>query len=274
MHIFLGESDIVVYSIMGLIAVHVAFLYGLTQLGAKKKKATSYYAQSLAHQYSKGNNKIYNIIIYSWNFIEVITMIYISYVCVGLFNWGLGQVLHTGGNYFGLIFAIMLIWPVISFLFGTNPLKQLDILTPALAAFLFCIKFACFCAGCCHGIPWEHGLFNHKFNEYQVPVQLIEMFWALMIFIVLIAIRNKVKDGTIFPLYILLYSATRFFSEFLRADPNVFGIFKTYHILCLIGIMFGVLLYVFIGTYRAQINGFFDRKQEEINEKYGISEQL
>lgn len=256
---------------MGLIAAHVSILYGLTQLGAKKR-ATSYFALTLAHEYSKGNNKVYNLIIYLWNAVEVTIMTYLSYVCVGLFNWGLGAVLHTGGNYFGLIFSIMLIWPVVSFLFGTNPLKQLDILTPALAAFLFCIKIACFCAGCCHGIPWEHGLFNHKYNEYQVPVQLIEVFWAFLIFIILIAIRKKVKDGSIFPLYIFLYSATRFCSEFLRADPNVFGPIKVYHILCLIGIMFSGILYVFVGTYRTQINGFFDRKLEEINEKYSKSE--
>lgn len=271
MHIFLGNSDIHIYSVVGYVADALMFLYICFQLKAKRS-FTSFFAQSLAHQLSKGKSKFYQFIIYYWNLNELFVMIALISLCISMFNRALGNVLHTGGNYFGLIFSIMLIWPIVCFLFGSNPLKQLDVITPALPLHLFCAKIGCFCAGCCHGIPWEHGLFNHKFNEYQIPVQLIEAFWALMIFVLLIAIRKKVKDGTIFPLYILLYSATRFFSEFLRADPNVFGILKTYHILCLIGIMFGGLLYVFVGTYRTQINGFFDRKQEEINQKYNISE--
>lgn len=271
MHIFLGESDISIYAVSGYFAQAVAYLYMFTQLYAKKN-ATSIFAQYFAHNVSNGKDKIYKFIIFIWNAFELSAMVFLLNLCVGLFNRALGNVLHTGGNFFGLIFSIMFVWPVLSLLFGSNPLKQLDISTPAIAIYLFVAKIACFCAGCCHGIQWDNGLFNHKFNEYQVPVQLIEAFWALLLFVLLIAIRKKVKTGTIFPLFILLFSATRFFSEFLRADPNVFGIFKTYHILCLIGIMFGVLLYVFIGTYRAQINGFFDRKQEEINEKYSISE--
>ena len=125
---------------------------------------------------------------------------------------------------------------------------------------LFFVKMSCFCAGCCHGIPWEHGLYNYNPNYLgrQVPVQLIEAFWGLLIFFFLLWYRKKAKTGNIFPMYMILYSATRFISEFLRPEENVLGPLKMYHILCLVGIVYGILHLVFLHFYRDTANTVFD----------------
>ena len=124
------------------------------------------------------------------------------------------------------------------------------------------LKLACFLNGCCWGIPWEHGLYNHHPHHpgKQVPVQAIEVLFALVIFIFLLWYRRKAKAGTIFPMFMILYSFTRFFSEFVTAAyPDIIGPFNMYQILCAIGFVIGLLLFFIVTKFGDKISDFFER---------------
>lgn len=186
------------------------------------------------------------------------------------FNWPFGELVGTGANYFGALFTIPAIMFLSSVIFLENPLKNSDITTITLPLFLVFVKIACFCQGCCYGIPWEYGLYNNhpKHPGYQVPVQLIEAGLAALLFVVLLIYRKTIynkggKDGTIFPLYLALYSFTRFFSEFFRNEPPVFGFLKTYQILCIIGFVAGVVLFVLACKFNKPITSLFMKLEKK-----------
>jgi len=101
----------------------------------------------------------------------------------------------------------------------------LDIITPAIPLFHFFGRIGCFFAGCCFGIESSFGFtFSHSIIEEanginRFPVQLLEAFINLLLFIVLDFFRRKnffIKN--IIYIYLLLYSVARFFIEFLRGD--------------------------------------------------------
>lgn len=193
-----------------------------------------------------------------------------------LFNKPFGNLVGTGVNYFGLLSTVSLILFIASLVLMANPLKQIDIATMFLPVHLFFIKIACFCQGCCWGIPWEYGPYNHRpgATGNQVPVQAIEVFWAMVIFIFLLKYRKKAKTGTMFPMYMLLYCSTRFCSEFLRREQNVWWIFKTYHLLCLTGIAVALLMLLFVKLFGDKLSVYFDNLCNNFELKVVQKEEL
>lgn len=85
-------------------------------------------------------------------------------------------------------------------------------------------------------VPWAV-----KFQDYtglRHPVQLYESFILILIFIFLYSIRKKqLMQGTLFWLFILMYSAIRFFLEFLKEMPRYFNLtFAQYFSLILVSL--------------------------------------
>lgn len=84
-------------------------------------------------------------------------------------------------------------------------------------------KFACFLEGCCYGIettlPWGmdfgDGILRH-------PTQMYETLALLMIFFVLIIVRNKLSASSKYCLAIFLYVITRMLIEPLRDEADLF----------------------------------------------------
>lgn len=192
-------------------------------------------------------------------------------------NGAFGELVGTEANYFGKLLFSPVFVAFFCLILGIDVFKQMDIITPAFPLALAASKFGCFCAGCCHGIVSYFGLYNHKTDQTEFPSQLLEMALAVGIFIFLTAWKKKAKEGTVFPIYLILYSSTRFFSEFTRSEENVFLFLKIYHILCLIGIVAGVLLLIFIKKYKEKIrqfyNNYFDATEDiltEIAKRIGI----
>ena len=168
-------------------------------------------------------------------------------------NFKFGSLVGTGVNYFGLIFFIPYILLLFCYLIKVDPLKQIDLITPAFPLALAITKIACLCAGCCRGIESSLGLYNNSTGLVEFPIQLVEAGLALLIFIFLMAWRKKAKPGTMFPIYLVIFSGTRFFSEFLRCEPNVFWRLKIYHILCVIGAVVGVIEMILITKFGYKI---------------------
>lgn len=191
-------------------------------------------------------------------FIENVIFFLTQYQFPGATNLIFADWFGTGTNYFGLLSTAPILSTLVCFMLWVNPLKQMDITTPIFPLALAITKISCFCAGCCNGAEWQHGVFNYRYGRPEVPVQLIEGLWGLLIFIFLMKYKKKAKTGTLYPIYLILFSATRFFSEFLRAEPNVLGPLKTYHLLCLAGIVYGVILYLVALKLGDKITALFE----------------
>ncbi len=176
-----------------------------------------------------------------------------------LFFWAFGA-LHEifdfleDGRYFTLVnyFAVLYFGWIVDapamFLLGCDVRKSMDFITPFAALDLAICKIGCFCAGCCNGIAWNGGFYNYNTNRVEFPVQLLESMMAFLICAFLFYYVSKKKtDGKAYPIYMILYSGTRFLTEFLRDDfkANWLGM-KPFQVLCLIGVLAGVVWLVII----------------------------
>lgn len=98
----------------------------------------------------------------------------------------------------------------------------LDVLAPYIALGQAIGRIGCFLNGCCYGKGSGHGLYSPAQDAVLIPVQLYASLALLAIFGILrFAEERPHAAGTVFYLYTLLYSAKRFFIEFLRADNAV-----------------------------------------------------
>ncbi|KOA21310.1 prolipoprotein diacylglyceryl transferase [Clostridium homopropionicum DSM 5847] len=84
-------------------------------------------------------------------------------------------------------------------------------------------------------------------GAYYHPTFLYESSWNLMVFIFLMIISRKVKlyKGSIFFLYLMLYSIGRFFIEGLRTDSLMIGPFRMAQLISLIFI-FAALIFLIV----------------------------
>jgi prolipoprotein diacylglyceryltransferase len=78
--------------------------------------------------------------------------------------------------------------------------------------------------GCCHGYPWEYGIYNHQLGYKTFPIQPIEALVAVGI-VLFIWLREKKKgfkvDGEAYPLMLILFGYSRFFLEFARDNEKL-----------------------------------------------------
>lgn len=254
---FFGYSG---YSFFFHIGVLSMILINLFNYKAKKT-ARSLFSENIIYVASTVDKRLVPV---AKNLTFIVEMIFLGFVSffTTQFNGAFGSAFETGGNYFGLLGVTPIFITIYSVVLFINPVKQLDIFTMCMPVFLFFVKFACFLTGCCWGIPWEHGMYNaHPYHHgNQVPVQLIEAVLGLVILVFLLLYKKRAKPGTMYPMYLIVYCVTRFFSEFTKADyPNVLGPLKMYHLLCIAGVFVGLLLFVVLRLYGESIYTFFEK---------------
>ena len=123
-------------------------------------------------------------------------------------------------------------------------LKYADVFAPQLAIGVVIMRFGCIFAGCCFG-KFDGGFWGLRFDPsspaggYQeamhfhslFPSQLFAVFNALVIYYSLRVIeRKKLKEGTVFLSFLLLYSLSRFLVDFTRwYGPNEYVFVFTYN---------------------------------------------
>lgn len=241
------------YYFINVVGILMFFICNFSRI---KEKKLSYGLQRLAE-------KGLEITMLKANLLIVFEVFLLS-VCQGaflrVFNFQFGDMLGTGANYFGLLLYSSLLLIIVSIIIKSNPLTQLDFVTPAYPLALFVSKLACFCYGCCTGFPWAYGYLNFNSKMMEFPVQLIEAMVAYFLFLFIRWYQKRGKEGTSFPVYLLMYSATRFFTEFLRSEENVFAFLKKYQIICLIGIIVGIVFLWLVDHYCIQIKRYYDGK--------------
>ncbi len=106
-----------------------------------------------------------------------------------------------------------------------------DLIAPAAIMAQAIGRLGCLCNGCCYGIPTNlpWGLvYTDPQSEgwnFGIPCQptvAYEIIFCVIIFVVLLRLRNKLKpNGSLFVLYLALYAAWRLGIDFLR-DGNPF----------------------------------------------------
>ena len=84
---------------------------------------------------------------------------------------------------------------------------------------------------------------------------MVEAAVAFLIFIFLLWHRKRTyREGTLFPLYVAVYSGSRFLTEFLRDDlPDVLGGFDAYQIMSVVYLIIGLLLFMAVRKYGDRI---------------------
>ena len=283
MYRFFGETD--AYSLFNTLARVLTIVASLLYFNIKKD-SISLYSKTLINFIGQkgiaiGKIKVEKIVEFILVSVELLIMGSLPSLAANA-NRPFGRLVGTGANYFGLLFVIGFAVILISVLIMSNPIKQLDLVAIFLPFRMIFTRLACFFNGCCWGIPWEYGPYNH--NPYhpgnQVPVQAFEVAVVLSIFIFFLLYRKKAKTGTLLPMYIFLYSGARFFIEFFTAaDPDIIGPFNMYHILCTIGFVIGLVVFFVMRKYGEKISDAFDRtvnnKIDEItrNKKQKIAEE-
>lgn len=108
---------------------------------------------------------------------------------------------------------------------------------------------------------------NPGTGNREIPIHLIEAGVALVLFVALGKNSKKLVRGTAFPVYLMAYSAIRFLTEFLRFGENLIWIWNTYQILCLIGVVLGILECYLVVTFGDRISSQFQYKQQETKVK-------
>jgi phosphatidylglycerol:prolipoprotein diacylglycerol transferase len=154
-----------------------------------------------------------------------------------------------------------LLFFVLCYIIGTNPLKQIDSITLAPALIVALLKVSCFCAGCCPGLPTPYGLFNYDTERREFPIQLIEGFVYFLVFILVLYLQKKIKrEGLLYPIFISSYSLAKFVLQFFRSDEKLISIFNIHHFLSIFAFLIGIIWLVLVYKYGERIIRKFNRE--------------
>lgn len=146
-----------------------------------------------------------------------------------------GEIIGGGGltAYGGVLGAALGIWVysrISKFQFG----YLADVVAPGIILGQAVGRVGCTLNGCCYGLetslPWAV-VYTHpdSFGRLGVavhPTQVYEIIWNLLVFGVLLKLRGRLKpDGSLFLVYLSLYSVYRLGMGFLReGTPFLFGL--------------------------------------------------
>lgn len=145
-------------------------------------------------------------------------MFFLYWVESGFKNWG--------GNNIVRVF----IWiPVAAYpfckLMKIDWRQACEFLAPCPVLIQGVSHYGCIFEGCCHGYPWEHGIWNPALKCNTFPIQPIEACVAVIIAIYVLYRQKKLQyqsDGLTYPIMMMLFGYSRFFLEFVRDNDKLF----------------------------------------------------
>ena len=183
MHRYIGE--LYAYDFINNLALIIALVCNLFFIRAKLKVPTLYakYLRKIISRKSAKVGTVVFVLVTIWELYSSSRQV----LRTARFNEWFGNLVGTGFNYFGSLFIMSIMILLVSIVFLVNPLKNADIIIMTAPIFLFLVRTACYCNGCCWGVEWEYGPYNHSpyHPGRQVPVQAIEAFFVMLIFIFL-----------------------------------------------------------------------------------------
>lgn len=147
-----------------------------------------------------------------------------------------------------------------------NCLSYFDLAVPSVALAQGFGRIGCFLAGCCYGRETDSAcaIVFHT-SDYApngvplIPTQLISSGLNFLHFAILIVFAKKYKkgEGQVAGMFFALYSAGRFFLEFLRGDAergNV-GALSTSQFIAIFMFLFGWVLFFYLGNRGGSVKG-------------------
>ena len=150
---------------------------------------------------------------------------YYMYYPLDLFRINRGGLAFQGG----LISGIAAAWYVIRKK-GMPLWKTADVIMPYLALGQSIGRIGCILNGCCYGKPTycDFGFYlpGHVLQPLH-PTQLYASLYLLFVFVFLKFLHERrIKTGSVFFCYLILFSAGRFFIDFYRGDlaPVFYGL--------------------------------------------------
>ena len=151
------------------------------------------------------------------------------------YSQNLGQIIGGGGltAYGGVLGTALGVWiysRFSKFQFGYFA----DVAAPGIILSQAVGRVGCTINGCCYGIetflPWSI-VYTHPDSLCPLgvathPTTVYEIIWNLLVFGVLLKLRGRLKpDGSLFLVYLSLYSVYRLGTDFLRVGtPFLFGL--------------------------------------------------
>lgn len=250
----IGTKAIYLYDFFNYLSIAVLIVWVLTQAGTFTKVCPHAFKQ-------KTNTR-------KW-IVAAVEFIVMTYCGVGLLlvlNPRFGDWFTDGNaNYYGSLTAYFIAFTVVSAVLGISPLRSLDLLAPGLPLSLVVSKIACVTSGCCSSFEMPGSFYyNMDTGRYEFPIQMVEAAVALLLFFFMLWYRKRARvSGELFPVYLISYSVTRFFLEFLRADiAKIHGSIDSYHVMSVLYALLGIALLFFVKLKGDSINGWFDLKTD------------
>ena len=148
-----------------------------------------------------------------------------TYVWIYIQFWIESGFANFGGNNIvrGFVYIPLIAYPV-ALLLKINWTKMCDFIAPCVCLSHGVSHIGCIFVGCCEGYPAKWGIYNYRYLDPLVPVQIFEALTALAIFAGLVYFnrrKNYTTDGTSYPIMLILFGFTRFLWEFARYNPKI-----------------------------------------------------
>lgn len=127
----------------------------------------------------------------------------------------------SGMSFYGSVFLILLVMPVVGKFFSLDWGESLDACAPCVASILGFTRFGCYLSGCCGGTLATIGSFSFRW-----PTQGIESIADFLLVFYLMDRENSEKTpGKLYAILLTGYASLRFVIEFMRAtDKDWFGL--------------------------------------------------
>lgn len=136
--------------------------------------------------------------------------------------------LNTGIVFYGGLIGFILSFLLICKIWNKKiDYGVVDLIAVCMPLFHSFARLGCFFAGCCYGIEsdswlsvrYTTRLYEETFTALRLPIQLIEAFVNILIFIILLFLLYKGKFRShLLKVYLLMYATARIMLEFFRGD--------------------------------------------------------
>ncbi len=158
---------------------------------------------------------IFTAIVYSLTYLWIHVQFWIE---TGFKIWGGQNIVR------GFVYVPLIAYPIAR-LMRMQWRKTCDFIAPCVCIAQGVSHVGCIFPGCCHGYPWQWGIYNNSLGVRTFPVQLLEAAtaWIIVFVIVYRAYEKKyASDGVSYPLMLFLFGSTRFLWEFMRDNDKIF----------------------------------------------------
>lgn len=168
----------------------------------------------------------------------------------------LSTILGGGFVFYGGLFGVLIGVYIYTKKHNYTTKKIMNMIVPAIPLFHILGRIGCFFAGCCYGFKFPSAISLGMISIDRFPTQLVEAFFNLILFLILLQIQRKKPNSDYLRIYLLTYATFRFIIEFTRGDlvRGVFWGISTSQIISLLIIAYYIINAIKTTKYSKIIN--------------------